>query len=637
MERLLNPSLGSHILRYQKPSKIMRLIIIKIKTVIALGISNIGLVLIYRLGLKSSLHPACRLKSDVPRGPFFSHSKLPISHLKPINSWKESGTLFGILDITVEGHPPDWLQNPLTKISCDFPLEHWWLISDFDSGFGDIKVVWELSRMDWAIAFAQRARNGDRESLTKLNSWISDWSSKNPPFRGPNWKCGQEASIRIINLACCLKILGQQKIVLPGMKSLIETHLKRISSTISYGIAQNNNHGTSEAAALYIGGSILVASGCSSGLKWQMLGLYWLENRINNLIEIDGSFSQHSLNYHRMALDTLCFVELWRRDFGLDSFSRNAYERLSLATNWLYQMVSKDSGDGPNIGANDGARLLPLTDSGYRDYRPSVQLAMALFEGRRAYLESGDWDNHLAWLGISPSNTEPPPYVNCDFDAGGYKIVRCGEVSAVLRVPVFRYRPSQADALHLDLWNKGENMLRDAGSYSYNSVPDLSWYFNGTVGHNTVQFDDRDQMPKLSRFLFGDWLKPNTITSILSDRSEYICAAGYIDAKNAKHIRKICLSKERLIVEDLISGFEKKAVMRWRLLDSEWTLDSRNGRVVVSNGGHLLTVVSDIPIISAKLTEGWSSLFYMQKQRAPVLEIEVNTSGSLITEFQWSQ
>ena len=66
----------------------------------------------------------------------------------------------------------------------------------------------------------------------------------------------------------------------------------------------------------------------------------------------------------------------------------------------------------------------------------------------------------------------------------------------------FRFRPSQADAMHVDLWVKDQNLLSDAGTYSYNT--DARWlkYFPGTQSHNTVQFDDRDQMPRLGRFLF---------------------------------------------------------------------------------------------------------------------------------------
>ena len=32
------------------------------------------------------------------------------------------------------------------------------------------------------------------------------------------------------------------------------------------------------------------------------------------LIGRDGSFSQYSLNYHRLMLDTFCIVEIWRQE-----------------------------------------------------------------------------------------------------------------------------------------------------------------------------------------------------------------------------------------------------------------------------------------------------------------------------------
>ena len=172
-------------------------------------------------------------------------------------------------------------------------------------------------------------------------------------------------------------------------------------------------------------------------------------------------------------------------------------------------MVAPASGDGPNLGANDGARLLQFTDSDYRDYRPSVQLGMALFLDRSVYSGKGLGTHQLAWLGVSESDGDAPIYTDCDYDDGGYKILRAGETSLILRYPKFRYRPGQSDALHIDLWFRGTNLLGDAGSYSYYSKPDLSEYFSGTIAHNTVQFDDRDQMPRLSRFLFGGWLKTN--------------------------------------------------------------------------------------------------------------------------------
>ena len=358
----------------------MQLLISRIKTVLELGLPEFAAVILYRVLIRFSLHPVCTIEATIPPGPFFAKSRLPESCLVAVSTWDTSASLFSYLDALID-EPPKWLNNPITGDQVASKLHPWWKISDFDNSVGDIKLIWEQSRMNWVVAFAQRARNGDEKSLKRLNFWLSDWIESNPPYLGPNWKCGQEASIRVMHLCSAALILGQERDSLLGLQELIRLHLRRIAPTIHYAIAQNNNHGTSEAAALFIGGSWLVDSGAPDGVKYEKLGRRWLDNRARELIEEDGSFSQYSLNYHRMVLDTFSITEIWRRRIGRDRLSAMFYDRASRATSWLHQLVCPLSGDGPNLGANDGSHLLQLTGSGYRDFRPSVQLAANLFEG----------------------------------------------------------------------------------------------------------------------------------------------------------------------------------------------------------------------------------------------------------------
>lgn len=614
----------------------MSLFYSKIKLIASLGLKEVILVAMYRVMIKLNLHPVCKIKSDIPSGPFFYETKLPWSDLPSVSSWKDYGSLFSHIKFPLGNCPPDWLANPINGYKSDQSLLPWWKISDFDESTGDVKLIWEQSRMDWVLAFAQRARNGDKNSLASLNSWLTDWIEKNPPYLGANWKCGQEASIRVIHLCSAVLILGQELKPLPSLMHLIDLHLRRIEPTIHYAMAQNNNHGTSEAAALYIGGSFLSSNGYKDGESWEMLGRYWLENRSDKLIENDGSFSQYSLNYHRMLLDTFSIVEVWRQKIKGSFFSQKFYDKTRLATLWLYQMVEPSSGDGPNSGANDGTRLLQLTDSNYRDYRPTIQLAMTLFHKRTAYIEQGPWLLQLAWLGIPAATTKPPVFSNCDYDDGGYKLLRYGKAMMMLRLAQFRYRPSQSDVLHIDLWVNGVNIFRDAGSFSYNSKPDHSAYFAGTVSHNTIQFDDRDQMPKLARFLFGNWLKMDHFSQISKFNDRVSCSAGYQDYLGSKHHRKVNLCKSSLHVEDEVSGFANKAVLRWRIHNSDWRIESTPEGVFLSDGINKLTVTSDVPIIRADIVDGWESLFYMHKQVVPVLEVEIGLAGIISSEFSWT-
>src|SRR5690606_31645940 len=111
---------------------------------------------------------------------------------------------------------PDWHTNPVTGARVADPSIPWWRIPDFDPSIGDIKTVWEASRMGWVIPLAQRAAAGDVDALDRLNGWLADWCRHNPAYRGPNWKCGQEASLRLLHLSAGALLLDQATSSLPG-------------------------------------------------------------------------------------------------------------------------------------------------------------------------------------------------------------------------------------------------------------------------------------------------------------------------------------------------------------------------------------------------------------------------------------
>ncbi len=619
----------------------MMSILSKARTCLALGLPNIAQFLSYRASISLGLNPVRRLQGQSPTGLFFTRSILPALPLPVVTHWDKSAQLFSHWRLTIDDSPPDWLTNPLTGQRMPEPNRPWWQIPDFDPAVGDIKLIWELSRMDWVLALAQRVRQEEPGALDRLNDWLVDWCTHNPPYLGPNWKCGQEASIRVMHLACAALILGQIHDSTTGLRELITLHLQRIAPTLKYAMAQDNNHGTSEAAALFIGGSWLVLLGDARGSQWASTGRQWLENRVNRLIGEQGTFSQYSLNYHRMMLDSLSLAECWRRALNLPAFSTAWKVRALAATRWLHVMIDPSTGDGPNVGANDGARLLQLTNTSYRDHRPSVQLAMVLFAGVRAYGESGSWDHSLLWLGLDlPSATADAP-VSLQADDGGFMMLRHEAAMVLMRYPRFRFRPSQADALHVDFWLGGQGLLRDAGTYSYNTEARWIKYFGGTAGHNTIQFDDREQMPRLSRFLLGDWLRTEQLEPIRLIATGFQASAGYRDRVGSCHHRRVTLEDKRLVVVDEVHGFANRAILRWRLSPDKWHLkaprdnDLAYGWVATNSSGHRITLRSTASVERCSLEQGWESLHYLEKTPVSVLELEITKPGRLITEYHW--
>jgi hypothetical protein len=604
-----------------------------------LGLRNVLRVALYRVGIRTGLHPARWQRGSIPKGLFFGQSGLPPVPFPAVTTWDGTATLFGRWMISHSDAPPDWFSDLRTGSRMREPHRPWWEIPDFDPEVGDIKCIWEMSRMDWVIAFAQRARQGDARALEQLNSWLSAWCEHNPPYRGPNWKCGQEASIRVMHLATAALILRQETAPLPGLSDLIHQHLKRIVPTLQYAVAQDNNHGTSEAAALFIGGSWLAATGAPEGSGWELKGRRLLEERVSRLIGRHGTFSQYSLNYQRLLLDTLSLAEVWRRALDLREFSSRWNERAAAAARWLYRMVSPVRGDGPNVGGNDGARLLSLADTDYRDYRGSIQLATALFTQERSYPENGPWNHGLGWLGVSvPDRAAPAPSSYCA-DDGGFAVLRRGAAMALFRYPELRFRPAHADLLHLDLWIGGTNLLRDGGSFSYHTEERWIRYFAGTESHNTVQFDDREQMPRLGRFLFGDWPEPTGVQPLTEDESTSSIGAGYRDRWGAGHTRHLHLTGQSVRVVDHVAGFSIKAVLRWRLVPGPWALSRLSPRTVRASqagaDGMVVEVKSSVPFRRAEIVEGWESRYYSERTSLPVLEVEVPEAAVLTTGVTW--
>jgi hypothetical protein len=128
----------------------------------------------------------------------------------------------------------------------------------------DIKRCWELSRWGWAPLLARAWRfSGDGRYRDGLNAWSQSWCQANPVNAGTNWLCGQEASMRLLNALQAWQLCNapsQLPEPTPHRAAFVAAHLQRIAATERYAQAQDNNHWTSEAAALFVGGSWLAFS-----------------------------------------------------------------------------------------------------------------------------------------------------------------------------------------------------------------------------------------------------------------------------------------------------------------------------------------------------------------------------------------
>lgn len=228
------------------------------------------------------------------------------------------------------------------------------------------------------------------------------------------------------------------------------------------------------------------------------------------------------------------------------SFTPLAQKNLARASHWLASILDSESGGAPNLGANDGAYILPLSVCPFADYRPVVQASARAFLNYD--LPGGVWDEMSLWFGLTRCGRS--------FEADHYlgDHLRGRESWAYLRTTTFSSRPGHADLLHLDLWWRGLNIARDAGTFSYNAEAPWDNPLTSTRVHNTVTVDGRDQMTRAGRFLYVDWANAYSRNEIDADES----IVGKIESHhrayrnpNITHRRTVTVDRdERWVVFD---------------------------------------------------------------------------------------
>lgn len=549
------------------------------------------------------------------------------------------------------GFPPDWQRNPFTETS-PFPLVHWSRLHEF--GAGDIKLIWETSRFGFVYTLVRAYwRTGDTQYAEWFWQLVLDWIAHNPPNQGVNWKCGQETSLRV--MACCFGLYGFLHSAATtaervwSMAELLAVSGERIEANLAFALSQRNNHGISEGMGLWTLGMLFPELKAAS--RWEAKGRQVLETQAQPLIYDDGSFAQHSVNYHRLMLhDYLWCVRL--AEIGGHSFSPELKQRIGKAGNWLYQLQVGQQGEVPQYGQLDGALILPLNNCGFQDYRPVIQATHYLTTGERCYAD-GPWDEDLLWL-FGPEALESPvnPPKQADFSArdGGYYTLRTAESMVFTRCGVFKDRPGQADILHMDVWYGGYPVALDAGTYSYNAPPPWNNSLAETQYHNCVTVDGLAQMKRAGTFLWLPWLQGKVEEHRQADDGALAywqgSHNGYERLSASVRVRRGIARFGRsswLVVDDLHSREAHDYRLHWLLADWPYSWQEAEKHVVLQTPAgeyHVYmgvvgeeTAVSSLVRADVHSPRGWQAPTYYS--RSPALSIDLTMTASHVRFWTW--
>jgi asparagine synthase (glutamine-hydrolysing) len=484
-------------------------------------------------------------------------------------------------DPVAVGWPPAWHRHPAT--GEEWPRVHWTRLPDF--GPTDVKWLWELGRFGiaWTAVRAWWLTGDDRHAVTFWDL-VESWRSANPPNRGVHWMCGQECALRA--LAWCFGLFGllDAPATTPErvttLVEMLAAHGDRIEANLGYAVSQKNNHAINEALGLWTIGTVFPF--LAAARRWEAKGRDVLEREAVRQVYDDGAYVQHSVNYHRLVLQSYAWALTLGRLAGRP-FSAGVVERYRRCARLLGQLVDGTSGHAPNHGANDGALLFRLDGCDFRDHRPSLALASWVAERRRV-LPAGPWDELAWWLcgdEAAAAAIDPVPGHDVAAETGGYYTLRGLETWGFMRCCAYRDRPAQADLLHVDLWWRGTNVVADPGTFAYTGVRPWDNGLAGTDAHNAVTVDGIDQMRRGPRFVWFGWPTGRVLHhGRIGDGVKLIEAEhdGYRGRTGVMHRRALLLAGDRLwvVVDDVLGAGSHDVSSHWLFPGAKAT-DSARG------------------------------------------------------------
>ena len=425
----------------------------------------------------------------------------------------------------------NWVTNPITGYQYDNAL-HWSKIPDLSEEIGDIKFVWEKARFSFITDFLRYDYHYKEDQSEFVFSQIIDFIEKNPINCGPNYKCSQEISLRIMNWTLALyfykdsKNLTQERF--QKIMYAIYWQLHHVYHHINFSrIAVRNNHAITETMMLYVSG--LLFPFLPNTIDWSKKGKQWFEKEVKYQVYSDGTFLQFSMNYHRVLVQLLTWgIRL--ADIHKVELSPTVKDRALLSLDFLDSSMDPVSGKLPNYGNNDGALFFKWTEDDFRVYTSLLNDLRAVLNNTVTIQQESQ-----AWYGLTQLKIAPIKKENVkEFKKGGYYMHQEGTVKTFIRCGAYKDRPSQSDNLHLDIWKDGINYLWDPGTYKYNTDKETIDFFTGCEGHNTVSVDGKNQMLRGNRFIWYNWVK--SAKGKMTETNEKMIFKGEIEG--FKHIHE---------------------------------------------------------------------------------------------------
>ena len=529
-------------------------------------------------------------------------------------------------DVIKTGFPPDWKKNYYQNTGI-YSNSHWSEIRQF--GGADIKNVWELSRFAWmqTLALAALVCPQKRSDFYRAAvSLFGDWLANNQPNAGVNWNCGQETAIRLVSVALSMRIFNALGLFknsdLPLLREFFEVSARRILANLPYALSQNNNHGISETVGLIVASDV-----CGLSPKYRRRGIDALNRQLKSLFYEDGSFSQYSNNYERVALDMLLCAASAEISAGFE-IPKLWSGVLARAANFLEMQLNRADGSLPRWGADDGAKILRLSADPYGDFRQTIAACRRASGTPCGFDCSGHSQTSILLFGAAPE-CRPLAQPGRFLTETGYAGARNKNFFIFTRSGNYRHRVSHEDQMSLWIEFGGGEFVSDPGTFSYNAKPPFDSGFASAEFHNVVAWEGGRYTLKISRFLRLP--APRCSAEFDGDVLRMRAQAGFGADSKCSLGRRVRAAEDCVEVRDSASsGSPRKFCLRWlvnaesaeKISETAAVFETPNGKIRLDVGAPLPFRLEIIKAESGS-AQGWISPAYNRLKPAFLAKAEL--------------